>query len=521
MRPRPVAIAAFLLLLVAAACGPSAGPATPSSPSSPSTGGPPSTGPSADPLQVESIKALADAVIQIEAAGTFRDPTEGEFQGTFRGSGFIIDPSGIAVTNNHVVTGANTVTVWVGPDRSEHSATVLGASECSDLAVIKIAGLGQSRYLTWYTGDIAPGLDIYAAGFPLGEPEFTLTKGIVSRAHGLLDENWAWVENSIEHDANTNPGSSGGPIVAATGGVVGVHYAGDSETEQHWAIARDEAVALIDDMSAGRDVASIGINGTAVGDMDDDGIWVSSVKKGSPADKVGLQAGDIITDLGGVELAVDGTMKEYCQVLRSHKSDDVLAIDVYRASERNSLRGEINGDPIVPGFSFLTALGTKLPAGTPPSFEPVETDAGVISFEAPSEWSDIVENTWTLGGTVVGSSVLASEDAATFKSGWTTPGIYVAASDTLAQSRTVGQVLDGERGKFGKCRLEGRETFTRAGYSGVYDVWKSCGGAASSFLTVAAVREDEEMMVYVQLEAVAASDLAALDRFFATFEANP
>ena len=150
-----------------------------------------------------SIDALPEAVIQIEAAGTYRDPTEGEFQGAFRGSGFITDPSGIAVTNNHVVTGANTVTVWVGPERSEHSATVLGASECSDLAVIKIAGLNNSRYLAWYTGDVGPGLDIYAAGFPLGEPEFTLTKGIVSRAHGLLDENWAWVENSIEHDANT------------------------------------------------------------------------------------------------------------------------------------------------------------------------------------------------------------------------------------------------------------------------------------------------------------------------------
>ena len=67
-----------------------------------------------------------------------------------------------------------------------------------------------ARISPWYTDDIAPGLDIYAAGFPLGDPEFTLTKGIVSRAHGVLDENWAWVENSIEHDANTNPGFVGG-----------------------------------------------------------------------------------------------------------------------------------------------------------------------------------------------------------------------------------------------------------------------------------------------------------------------
>jgi len=85
------------------------------------------------------------------------------------------------VTNNHVVTGAAILKVWVGGDQSQsYNAKVLGVSECSDLAVIDIDGEGFP-YLQWHEGAIKVGLEVYAAGFPLGEPEFTLTKGIVSK----------------------------------------------------------------------------------------------------------------------------------------------------------------------------------------------------------------------------------------------------------------------------------------------------------------------------------------------------
>ena len=77
---------------------------------SPSTGG-----------AVGSFDEAIDAVLQIEAVGTFRDPEEGERVESGRGSGFVIDPSGIAVTNNHVVTGAASLKVWLGPDREEHA----------------------------------------------------------------------------------------------------------------------------------------------------------------------------------------------------------------------------------------------------------------------------------------------------------------------------------------------------------------------------------------------------------------
>ena len=128
-------------------------------------------------------RTLQSAVIQIQAQGTFVEPGTLEASETAgRGSGFLIDPSGIAVTNNHVVVGAGTLKVWLGGDTGKQfNAKVLGASECLDLAVIQL-DKGSYPFLGWYEGEIKTALDVYSAGFPLGDPNFTLTKGIVSKA---------------------------------------------------------------------------------------------------------------------------------------------------------------------------------------------------------------------------------------------------------------------------------------------------------------------------------------------------
>ena len=130
---------------------------------------------------VSNLQDVKGAVIQVEAQGSFVDPEWGEYTSAGRGSGFIIDPSGIAVTNNHVVTGSALLKVWIGGDTSQtYNARILGVSECSDLAVIDIEGDGFP-YLEWYDNPINVGLEVFTAGFPLGDPEYTLTKGIVSK----------------------------------------------------------------------------------------------------------------------------------------------------------------------------------------------------------------------------------------------------------------------------------------------------------------------------------------------------
>jgi S1-C subfamily serine protease len=298
---------------------------------------------------VNNIQDLQKATIQIESVGTFVDPQEGVvLNGAGRGSGFIIDPSGIAVTNNHVVTGSALIKVWVNGETQPRSAQILGVSECSDLAVIKIDGSGFS-YLNWYDQTPQVGLEVYTAGFPLGQPEFNLTKGIISKLKADGQTSWASLDHVLSHDATINPGNSGGPLVTSEARVVGINYAGLKSAAQYFAIDAATAQPIVDKLKTGVDIDSIGINGTAFITSDGklSGIWVSSVKSGSPADKTGLKGGDILLQMEGLVLATDGTMKDYCSILRTHKSSDTLSVKVFRYSTGETLEGELNGPALV------------------------------------------------------------------------------------------------------------------------------------------------------------------------------
>ncbi|MEZ4517505.1 MAG: S1C family serine protease [Chloroflexota bacterium] len=312
---------------------------------------------------ISTFQDALQATIQIEAQGSFLDPEVGMMLNTAgRGSGFIIDPSGLAVTNNHVVTGAAFLNVWVNGSSEPLNAKVLGVSECSDLAVIDIDG-DDFPYLTW-SGPPEIGTDVYALGFPLGDPEPTITRGIISKENAYGDTSWASVDRVIEHDATINPGNSGGPLVTETGQVVGVNYAGDSDTNQYYAISAADAQTIINQLEAGSNVNAIGVNGEAVTDGESlTGIWVSSVESGSPADQTGIKAGDIIIKMEGLVLATDGTMADYCDILRSNSPDDVLSVEVLRFDTEEVLEGQINGRALEPSFSFAVAAEDDLASG--------------------------------------------------------------------------------------------------------------------------------------------------------------
>ncbi|OGO27655.1 MAG: hypothetical protein A2W33_06330 [Chloroflexi bacterium RBG_16_52_11] len=297
---------------------------------------------------VARLQDVKSAVVQIESQGTFIDPEFGLMMNSAgRGSGFIIDPSGIAVTNNHVVTGGALYKVWVQGEDEPRNARLLGVSECSDLAVIDIDGEGFP-YLKLYEGPIDVGMDVYIAGFPLGDPEYTLTKGIISKAKADGNTSWASVDSVLEYDAESNPGNSGGPVVNTDGEVVAVHYASNSSADQAFGISRDVAASVVEQLRQGENVDTIGVNGQAVTSEDGSfsGIWVSSVQSGSPADDTGVLPGDIITLLENLVIASDGTMAEYCDVLRSHQPEDPLSIQVLRLASDEWLEGDLNGQAL-------------------------------------------------------------------------------------------------------------------------------------------------------------------------------
>ena len=307
----------------------------------------------------KSLDDVQNATIQIVAEGTSVDPQEGtQLNAGWAGSGFFIDSSGLAVTNNHVVTGAAILKVFVGGDSTEHSARVVGVSECSDLAVIQVDA-EDFNYLEWYDGALKTGMEVYAAGYPLAEPEFNLTKGIISKTAADGQTSWSSIKSVIGHDATINPGNSGGPLVTTDGKVVGVNYRGRSEANQYFAIGANVALPVIKELSGGTNVDSIGVNGEAFSfgpNNEYPGIWAYSVESGSPAAKAGIKAGDIILEMENILLSTDGTYKEYCDVLRGHSSDETMSIRVYRPSTDEILEGQLNGDELVnAGYGGLTS----------------------------------------------------------------------------------------------------------------------------------------------------------------------
>jgi len=518
-----------MLALSAVACGGEATPeAQPTSAPKPTVTPPAATQPPTSSGAVSSFRDAKQAVIQIVAQGTFVDPEVGvQANAAGAGSGFIIDQSGIAVTNNHVVTGAARIKVFL--EGQEYRAKVLGASECWDLAVIQLEG-DSFPYLEMYSGSVDPGLEVYAAGFPLGDPEFTLTKGIVSKAKADGESSWASVDSVIEHDATINPGNSGGALIDEQGRVVGVNYAGNAGTNQYFAIKFQDARRVIDELIDGTDVDSIGINGQAIiwNDGQNAGIWVASVKSGSPADNAGVQGGDILTTMEGLNLAQNGTMTEYCDIIRSHKATDTLSIEVLRYSTQEVLAGQLNGRQLEVTYSFAQQLGgdvdntTTSGSGTSYSgFVLVQDNTGAIQMEVPQEWADVNGANWTDDGDVIGAAISAASDLAAYNERWDVPGVFFGVTDDIAKLGGYVQVLDVRRDDLSSiCTFSSRNDYTDSAFEGKYDVFTSCNGADNVYVVLAArpINNPTAYLVLVEVNIMTDADLAALDQIYQTFD---
>jgi serine protease Do len=326
----------ILFLAVVVACTCLTGSPTPTSTATPAF----TSTPVYTPTSALSVSRLPDVVlatVQVMAEGSFVDPYQGFINtASWSGSGFVIDPSGIIVTNNHVAAGAAYLKVrFDGEAEGEsHSATLLGTSECWDLAVLQIQG-SDFHYLTWYKGEITVGSDVYTAGFPLGEPQFAVTRGVVSKNKADGNTQWSSMDSIIMHDATINPGNSGGPLVDPEGRVLGINFMSIKSANQYFAINAELAQPVLKKLMSGQDTESLGLNGVAYRIEFSDGtyypgIFVQSVKSGSSADAAGLAAGDIILSMENIVMAKEGTMAEYCSIIRGKKSGDAIAFQAVR-----------------------------------------------------------------------------------------------------------------------------------------------------------------------------------------------
>jgi len=248
----------------------------------------------------------------------FVEGPQREFKRIGLGSGFIINKEGYVITNEHVIRGADKITVTL-PDAREFEARLTGSDIYSDLAVIKIEPKGELPFAKLGDSDnVQIGHWAIAIGNPFAfavkNPEPTVTVGVISALHRSLpvtDKRTREYSDLIQTDAAINPGNSGGPLVNIYGEVIGINVAiftlsGGSEGIG-FAIPINVAKKIINDLMQGKKIL-YGWLGVIIQDVDSnlasyfglnekDGILVSRIVEASPAEKAGLKTGDIIISL--------------------------------------------------------------------------------------------------------------------------------------------------------------------------------------------------------------------------------
>ncbi|MBN9256758.1 MULTISPECIES: DegQ family serine endoprotease [unclassified Mesorhizobium] len=242
-----------------------------------------------------------------------RTPPQQSQRAEALGSGFIVDPDGTIVTNNHVIDGASSIKVTLD-DGTEVPAKLVGRDAKNDLAVLKIKVDKPLPTVKWGDSDkLMPGDQVLAIGNPFGIGT-TVTAGIVS-ARGR-DLHSGPFDDFIQIDAPINHGNSGGPLVDVDGNVVGINTAiyspNGGSVGVGFAIPSDQAqnvvAKLMKDGSIQYGYLGVQIQpvtadvASAIGLDQANGALVSEVNKGSPAAMAGVQTGDVITSFAGHEI---------------------------------------------------------------------------------------------------------------------------------------------------------------------------------------------------------------------------
>ncbi len=226
-------------------------------------------------------------------------------------SGFVITADGLIVTNNHVIHGADKVTVKFQDDTKEYVATVVGHDKETDLAVIKIEAPKILPVLRFGNSEaLQVGEWVLAIGNPYGLDN-TVTAGIISAKHRIIG--LGPFDNLLQTDASINPGNSGGPLLNMKGEVIGINSAINAAAENiGFAIPSSQAEKIITQLRKGKTVKRgwLGVTiqrvseneAKALGLDEPTGALIASVGKGQPADKAGVKQGDVVLEVDGIKI---------------------------------------------------------------------------------------------------------------------------------------------------------------------------------------------------------------------------
>ena len=301
-----------------------------------------------DSLSVADIyRRASKGVVEITVTASAATPFGGNGTQQAQGSGFVSDREGHVITNQHVVDGAENVTVrfWNG---KTYDATVVGSDPSTDIAVLDVDApasvleplqLGDSDALE--VGD-----GVVAIGSPFGL-EQTVTTGIVSALHRQITApNNFTIDDAIQTDAAINHGNSGGPLIDLQGKVIGVNSQIESESGGNdgvgFAVPSSTveriANALVDDGSV--EHAYLGVSTEDVGNGA--GASIADVRAGTPASRAGLQDGDVVTAVDGESIT---SADELRRAIDAKKPGDAIELTVKRGDGTKKLDVTLGSRP--------------------------------------------------------------------------------------------------------------------------------------------------------------------------------
>lgn len=259
------------------------------------------------------------------------------------GSGWIIDKAGYIVTNNHVVEGAQSITVTLDDGRSV-TASIVGADSLSDIAVLQINAPDLVMLPIGNTANEQVGNWVIAIGNALGLG-ISATNGIISALDvSLTAAPGQTVDNLIQTDAAINPGNSGGPLVNMSGEVIGINSIKISQSGVEgmgYAISMQTALPVIEDLIK-QGYVTRPFLGVSVRDIDqfimmrynlpvDQGAIIIEVVSNSPAASAKIQAGDIIVGLNDIEIISSGQL---IQTINRFNIGDTVTLTYYRGNQK-------------------------------------------------------------------------------------------------------------------------------------------------------------------------------------------
>src|SRR2546430_441088 len=316
------------------------------------------------------------------------------------GSGFIISPDGVVITNQHVTQGAEQIVVTMRDGR-DFAAKILGEDPQTDIAVLKVDGVGLPTAPLGKSTDLLIGEWVVAVGNPfaylLGNTEPTVTAGVVSAVgrNLLPSEGQSGIYvGMIQTDAAINPGNSGGPLANALGEVVGVNSSiftsSGGSVGIGFAIPIERALRVADELRRFGKVrrAWVGLDVAGAEDLRGwkraGGLRVSQVAPGGPAARAGVAAADVLVSAHGRRLR---TFLDWEAVLLDIRPGDTLTVSYRHRSERRTARPAVPELPTMLAEKVSLLGGMKVVTGTAAvrAERGIQSDHGALIYDIPDE----------------------------------------------------------------------------------------------------------------------------------------